>query len=47
MGKDPVSGLVYIAGPATDFGHDNQIYTVDLGTGAATLVGRRPVKRRR
>ncbi len=39
MGRDPDTGLTYIAGPLTGFGSDNQLYTIDLSTGAATLVG--------
>jgi len=39
MGRDPVTGLTYIAGPSTSFGNDNQLYSLDLATGAATLLG--------
>ena len=39
MGRDPGTGLTYIAGPATAFGNDNQLFTVNLSTGAATSVG--------
>ncbi len=39
MGRDPVSGIVYIGGPSTDFGNDNKLYSLNLSTGAATLVG--------
>ena len=39
MGRDPVSGITYIAGPSTDFGNDNTLWAVNLGTGAATLQG--------
>jgi hypothetical protein len=39
MGRDPVSGITYIAGPLTGFGNDNEIYSVNLITGAATDLG--------
>jgi hypothetical protein len=39
MGRDPATNLVYIGGPATDFGNDNHLYTINLTTGATTLVG--------
>jgi hypothetical protein len=38
MGRDPGTGLTYIAGPSTSFGDDNQLYSINLTTGAATLV---------
>jgi hypothetical protein len=39
MGRDPASGTTFIAGPSTNFGNDNQLYSLNLTTGAATLVG--------
>lgn len=39
MGRDPANGTTFIAGPATDFGNNNQLYSLNLATGAATLVG--------
>ena len=39
MAYDPVSGMVYIAGPSTKWGSDNKLYKVNLKTGAAALVG--------
>jgi hypothetical protein len=39
MAYDPVSGMVYIAGPSTKWGNDNKLYKVNLETGAASLIG--------
>ena len=39
MAYDPVSGMVYIAGPSTKWGNDNKLYKVNLKTGAAALIG--------
>ena len=39
MAYDPVSGMVYIAGPSTKLGNDNKLYEVNLNTGAAALLG--------
>ena len=39
MAYDPVSGLVYVAGPSTKWENDNKLYKVNLKTGAATLIG--------
>jgi DNA-binding beta-propeller fold protein YncE len=38
MGRDPESGTTFIGGPETGFGSDNELYALDLTTGAATLV---------
>jgi hypothetical protein len=39
MGRDPATNLVYVGGPTTNFGSDNELYTINLATGATTLVG--------
>jgi DNA-binding beta-propeller fold protein YncE len=39
MGKDPVSGITYVAGPLSAFGSDNELYSLNLTTGAATDLG--------
>ncbi len=39
MAYDPVSGIVYIAGPSTNFGNDNKLYKVNLNTGGAAPLG--------
>lgn len=39
MGRDPATGITYIGGPNTSFGNDNKLYSLNLATGAATLVG--------
>ena len=39
LGRDPVSGTTFMACPSTGFGNDNQLYSLNLTTGAATLVG--------
>ena len=39
MAYDPVAGIVYIAGPSTNFGNDNKLYKVNLNTGAAAPLG--------
>lgn len=39
MGRDPETGLTYIAGPAASFGNDNKLYSLNLITGAASLIG--------
>ncbi len=39
MGRDPSSGTTFIGCPSTSFGSDNQLYSLDLTTGAATSVG--------
>jgi hypothetical protein len=38
MGRDPSSGITYIGGPKTNFSNDNQLYSIDLTTGAATFA---------
>ena len=39
MGRDPANETTFIAGPLTSFVNDHQLYSLNLGTGAATLVG--------
>ncbi|HEV3166557.1 MAG TPA: PEP-CTERM sorting domain-containing protein [Isosphaeraceae bacterium] len=39
LSQDPSTGTAYIAGPATTFGNDNQLWTINLATGAAVLSG--------
>jgi DNA-binding beta-propeller fold protein YncE len=39
MGRDPESGITYIAGPLTSFGNNNELYSLNLTTGAATDLG--------
>jgi DNA-binding beta-propeller fold protein YncE len=39
MGRDPATGTTYIAGPLTNFGSDNELYSLNLATGAATDLG--------
>lgn len=39
LGRDPSSGTTFIGCPATNFGSNNQLFSVDLATGSATLVG--------
>jgi hypothetical protein len=39
MGRDPASGITYIAGPKTGFGNDNELWSVNLATGAGTDLG--------
>lgn len=39
MGQDPASGITYIAGPKTGFGNDNELWSVNLATGAGTDLG--------
>jgi hypothetical protein len=39
FGRDPETNKVLIAGPTTDFGSNNELYEIDLTTGAATLIG--------
>jgi len=36
MGQDPSNGKTFIAGPLTNFGNDNRLFTENLTTGAAT-----------
>ncbi len=38
LGRDPASGTTFMGCPNTNFGSDNQLYSLDLTTGAATLV---------
>jgi DNA-binding beta-propeller fold protein YncE len=39
FGRDPATGKVLIAGPLSDFGSNNQLFEINLTSGAATLVG--------
>jgi DNA-binding beta-propeller fold protein YncE len=39
MGRDPATGTTYIAGPLTSFGSNNELYSLNLATGAATDLG--------
>jgi hypothetical protein len=39
LGQDPSSGTTFMACPDTSFGNDNELYALNLSTGAATLVG--------
>jgi hypothetical protein len=39
LGRDPASGTTFLGCPNTGFGNDNQLYSVNLLTGAATLTG--------
>jgi len=39
LGQDPASGTTFIGCPNSTFGSDNQLYSVNLATGAATAVG--------
>lgn len=38
MGRDPSDGIVYIAGPTSDFGNNNQLWSLNLSTGVASFV---------
>lgn len=38
LGRDPVSGTTFLGCPSTVFGSDNQLYSVNLSTGAVTLT---------
>jgi DNA-binding beta-propeller fold protein YncE len=39
LGRDPASGITFMACPTTDRGSDNVLYSLNLGTGAATAIG--------
>jgi len=39
LGRDPASGTTFMGCPDTNFGNDNELYSLNLTTGAATLVG--------
>jgi hypothetical protein len=39
MGRDPASGITYIAGPLTNYGSNNELYSLNIATGAATDLG--------
>jgi DNA-binding beta-propeller fold protein YncE len=39
MGRDPSTGTTYIAGPLSSFGSNNELYSLNLITGAATDLG--------
>ncbi len=39
LGRDPASGTTFLGCASTAFGNDNQLYSMNLATGAATLVG--------